>query len=242
MPPAVELHHCFWDRATAQCGPKAVGNFWKRRVEREVQGMKFPALSLIDSLGYLSLNLLRDLLHCVIVTSQVYELAWFLNRNSKNEEFWNGWIGTHDEELRRFESVAFLLAQTWFQCDLSEAAEGELKRLPLSTRRWFEVAATTPSPMGWMRPSRDGIWLHSSLLAASAEKRRLILARLFLKRHHPVDAAIANWVPNSSPRELTFSRKYGRYSMHLLARITGRLSTLPSTLWHGLCWRWAARS
>ena len=242
MPLAVELHHCFWDRATAQCGPKTVNDFWDRRVERELQEIKFSALSPIDSLGYLSLNLLRDLLHCVIVTSQVYELAWFLHRNSKNEAFWNRWIISHDDELRRFESVSFLLAASWFQCDLSRAAEEEVKRLPLSTRRWFEVTATAPSPMGWMQPSKDGIWLHSSLLASPAEKRRLILGRLFPRRVFPVDAAIANWVPNSSPGEQSLLRKYSEYFVHVLARVARRIATIPSTLWHGLCWRWAARS
>lgn len=242
MPLAVELHHCFWNHATAQCGPKAVSNFWQRRVERQLEEIRFSALSPDDGLGYLALNLLRDLLHVVVVTSQVYELAWFLHDNARNEEFWNRWIEIHDDELRRFESISFLLAATWFQCDLSDAAMAEINRLPAGTRRWFEIEATSPSPMGWLRPNRDGVWLHSSLLASSAEKRRLVLGRLFPRRIFPVDAAIANWVPNSSPRETSALHKYSRYLAHLSVRGAQRISILPSTLWHGFCWWWAARS
>ena len=72
--------------------------------------ISFPALHPIDNLGYCALNLLRDLLRVSIVTSQVYELAWFLHHNARNEEFWKSWNRVHDSELRRLESVSFLLA------------------------------------------------------------------------------------------------------------------------------------
>ncbi len=97
MPLAIELHHSFWDYATARCGPEGVHDFWQRRVERRLEEISFSALCPIDSLGYVALNLLRDLLRGTgIVTGQVYELAWFLHRNSRNEEFWNSWTELHD--------------------------------------------------------------------------------------------------------------------------------------------------
>jgi hypothetical protein len=242
MPLAVELHHCFWDQKTARCGPRAVENFWERRVERQLEEIKFAALHPVDSLGYLALNLLRDLLYVVIVTSQVYELAWFLHRNANNHEFWNRWTEIHDEELRSFESVSFLLAATWFHCDLPEAVEVEINRLAVGTRRWFEIKSTSPSPMGWMRPSHDGIWLHSSLLTSTREKRQLVVGRLLPRRVLPVDAAIANWTPNSSPGEKSGLRNYSQYFAQLFARGIRRLWVLPTTLWHGFCWWRSARS
>ncbi len=242
MPLAIELHHSLWDYATARCGPEGVNDFWQRRVERRLEEISFSALCPIDSLGYVALNLLRDLLRGTgIVTAQVYELAWFLHRNSCNEEFWNSWAELHDGELRRLESVAFLLAMTWFHCDLPEAVEAEIARLPLGTLRWFESPATCPSPMGWLRPNKDRIWLHVSLLETTAERRKVVFDRL-LPRILPVDAAIASKMPNSSSTEESVSYKYSRYIVYLLTRVTYHLWILPTTLWHGFCWWRSARN
>jgi hypothetical protein len=241
MPLAVELHHCFWDRAAVRCGPEGDILFWQRRIGRRLEEISFPALHPIDNLGYCALNLVRDLLRVGIVTSQVYELAWFLHRNSRNDEFWNGWVQVHDEEVRRLESVSFLLARTWFHCDLSETAQAEIRRLPVSTRRWFEIEATSPSPMGWMRPNKDAIWLHSSLMRSAAEKRRIVFGRLLPRRVLPVDTAIANRVANSSPNEEKGWHNYSQYFVYLFARVGYHLKILPTTLWHGFCWWRAAR-
>jgi hypothetical protein len=236
MPLSVELHHCFWDRGAVRCGPESDTPFWQRRIGKRLEEFSFPALHPIDNLGYCSLNVLRDLLRVGIVTSQVYELAWFLHHNSRNEEFWKDWSRLHDEELRRLQSVSFLLATTWFHCDLSEAAQEEVQRLPLSTRRWFELDATSPSPMGWMRPTKDAIWLHSSLMKSSADKRRVVFGRLLPQRVLPVDAAIANRVPNSFANEEPAWSNYIRYLVYLFVRVGYHVKILPSTMWHGFCW------
>jgi hypothetical protein len=241
MPLAIELHHCLWNHAAARCGPESLNDFWERRVARRMEEISFSTLCPIDNLGYLALNLLRDLLRAGIVTSQVYELGWFLHRNSHNKEFWDSWMVMHDRELRRLESVSFLLAKTWFHCDLPEAVETEIEHLPVGTRRWFEFHATSPSPMGWLRPNKDRAWLHSSLLESAAEKRKVVLERLF-PRVLPVDAAIATRVPNSSPMEESVSHRYSRYVVYLFTRVTYHLWALPTTLWHGFCWWWSART
>jgi len=248
MPLSVELHHCLWDHAAARCGPEDLTAFWERRVERQLEEITFSALSPIDNLGYIALNLLRDLLRLGIVTSQVYELAWFLHANAHNEEFWTRWAETHDEELKRLESVSFLLAATWFGCDLADVVSAEIERLPVGARRWFDLPATSPSPLGWLRPSKDGLWLHTSLLASASEKRRLILRRLLPRRVRPVNVVVAEAVPNpsssgSGTSSTTSVWHHSRhYSVYLLARAKYHLGILPSTLWHGLCWWWSARN
>jgi Uncharacterised nucleotidyltransferase len=242
MPLAIELHHSLWDYATARFGPEDLPDFWQRRIERTLEEINFSALCPTDSLGYLALNLLRDLLRGTgIVTSQVYELAWFLHRNSRNKEFWNSWTDMHDGELRRLESVSFLLARTWFDCDLPEAVEAEIERLPLGTQRWFESPATCPSPMGWLRPNKDRVWLHSSLMETPAAKRKIVFDRL-LPRVLPVEAAIASKIPNNSSTEESASHRHSRYVVYLFTRAIYHLWILPTTLWHGFCWWWSARS
>jgi hypothetical protein len=242
MPLAIELHHSLWDSAIERFGPQGIADFWHRRVERRLEEISFSALCAIDSLGYLALNLVRDLLRGTgLVTSQVYELAWFLHRNSRDKEFWNCWTEMHDGELRRLESVSFLLARTWFDCDLAEAVETEINRLPLGTRRWFDSPDTRPSPMGWLRPNKDRIWLHISLLETGAEKRNVIFDRL-LPRVLPLDAAIASKVPNNAPTDASPSYTYYRYILYLLIRASYHLWVLPTTLWHGFRWWRSAKS
>jgi hypothetical protein len=241
MPLTVELHHSFWDRADARCGPQSMNPFWQRRIARTLEEIRFDALNPIDSLGYAALNLLRDLLRIPVVTSQAYELAWFLHHHSRNDDFWASWWGMHDDELKRLEAVSFLLAKTWFECDLSEVAEAEIEKLPVATRRWFETPATSPSPMGWLRPNKDGVWLHASLLDSAAEKRKLLFRRLLPARILPVGAAIANRIPNSSPETDSSLHNYTRYLAYLFARVTHHLRFLPITLWHGFCWWRSAR-
>lgn len=242
IPLSVELHHSLWDRAAVRFGPHSLSGFWQRRVVRRLEEMTFSALNPIDSLGYAALNLLRDLLRVGIVTSQVYELAWFLHHNSSNEGFWNRWTQMHDDELRHLESVSFLLASTWFDCDLSEQARAEVGRLSADTRHWFGSPATSPSPMGWLRPNKDGVWLHSSLMESPAEKRRVVLGRLFPRTVLPVDAAIAFSTANSFPNEQSATRNHSQYLLYLFARFTYHLKVLPLTLWHGLCWKWSGRT
>jgi hypothetical protein len=241
MPVAVELHHCFWDREWAACGPEDLNHFWDRRVERRLEEITFSALSPIDNVGYLALNLLRDLMRIPIVTSQVYELAWFLHRNSGDNPFWSGWVDLHDEELRRFESISFLLASSWFHCDLPPVVEAEIERLPVSTKRWFEHPATAPSPMGWLRPSKDGLWLHSSLLPSAAAKRKLLFRRLFPGRPRPVNVVMADSMPNRSLPSVSIWRASRQYLAYLFTRVSYHLRFLPPTLWHGFCWWRAAR-
>jgi hypothetical protein len=95
--------------------------------------------------------------------------------------------------------------------------------------------------MGWLRPNKDRIWLHASLLRTGAEKRKVFFDRL-LPRVLPMDAAIAGKVPNSSAAQEPDSFQYSRYLIYLVTRMTYHLRILPTTLWHGFCWWWSART
>jgi hypothetical protein len=243
MPLSVELHHCLWDYAAVRCGPQDLSRFWERRVVRQLEEITFPALDPVDSLGYLALNLLRDLLRLSILTSQVYELAWFLHQNSDNSEFWRCWSAEHDEELKRVESVSFLLAKTWFHCDLPGAVAEQIERLPVGARSWFELAATSPSPMGWMRPTKDAVWLHSTLISSAAEGRRVVLNRLFPRRPHPVNVVVAEKTLEGSlsKSKVSWSERAHQYLVYLVARVSYHLGLLLPTLWHGVRWWWSCK-
>jgi hypothetical protein len=242
MPLGIELHHCFWDYSWARCGPENLDEFWHRRIPRQLEDISFSALAPVDNVGYLALNLLRDLMRIPLITSQVYELAWFLHHHAHDDAFWKQWTEWHDEELRRFESIPFLLASIWFRCDLPQAVVEEIERLPLSTRRWFVHPATAPSPMGWLQPSKDGLWLHSSLLPTRAAKRDLVFRRLFPRRPRPVNVVVADASPNQPSSNASLWQTSRQYARYLSKRVSYHLRFLPPTLWHGFRWWRSARN
>ena len=61
MPPAIELHFCLWNERTSRLSVPQVKEFWERRTERKIGDLKFPCLSPIDHLGFLTLHILRNL-------------------------------------------------------------------------------------------------------------------------------------------------------------------------------------
>jgi hypothetical protein len=241
MPLSIELHHCLWDYPAVRCGPKDLSRFWERRVVRQLEDITFPALCPVDNVGYVALNLLRDLLRLSVLASQVYELAWFLHENSHNHEFWMRWTAEHDEELKRVESVSFLLAVSWFHCDLPEAVAEEIERLPVGARRWFELPATSPSPMGWMGPTKDAVWLHSTLISSASERRRIILKRLFPRRARPVNVVVAERMLEASLPKPSLSECVHQYLAYVSARVNYHLRLVAPTLWHGLRWWWSCK-
>jgi MFS family permease len=237
MPLSIELHKCFWDREAARFGPESLSDFWKRRIERQLEDLRYPGLCPADNLGYSALNVLRDLLRAGLIVSQVYELAWFLHYNSSDEQFWKDWREVHDDELRRLESISFLLASTWFSCDLPVAVQIEIERLPVTVRRWFDICSTSPMRTG-IFPNKDGVWLHSALLKSPTEKRSLIRERLFPPAP-PVNAAIPNPLAKSVPSGRAQSHSYLEGFVKLVSRSTYNLRVLPHTLTHGFRW-WLA--
>src|SRR6478672_5791983 len=45
MPISFELHHSFWNEKVLRLRPKGLDQFWIRRVERQLDGLSFPALN-----------------------------------------------------------------------------------------------------------------------------------------------------------------------------------------------------
>jgi hypothetical protein len=97
MPPAVDLHFCFWNPMTTRLPIKGVNEFWRRRIHRRIGDLSFPTLSPIDHLAFNALHVVRDLQRGDWVIHHAYELAWFLDTHADDEIFWQTWVTCHDD-------------------------------------------------------------------------------------------------------------------------------------------------
>lgn len=233
MPVSFELHFCFWNTETLRLAPTGLEQFWERRVERRVDSISFPALNCVDSLAYGALNCLRDLLRGTPSAFQVYELAWFLHASAEDAAFWEGWRAGLDPALRRFAAISFRLARDWFACRLPREVAMEIGRLPPRVLHWLEQCAE-PLRSRHLHPNKDGMWLHLRLLESKADRRDILLERLFPTRPpaRQADRASADaGQPEGSRLQPIGAR--AQYLARVAARLVHHAALLPATLWRG---------
>jgi MFS family permease len=235
MPLAVEIHFRFWNGAMERLPAVGIEEFWNRRTVAEVLGLNLPVLRLPDALGYASLHLLKHILQGSGRPFHAYEVAWFLDSHAGDDQFWREWRALHPPELRRLEAVSFRLAQEWFGCKLSPAAQEEAERLPAATQAWFEEFAT--SPAGRLFHSRkDELWLHLSLLESRRDALSVVRRRLLpLRLPGPVDAI---YIPESEMNWHRRALKGLRWAAYSAKRLRHHAASLPYTARSGVRWWW----
>ena len=145
MPPAVDLHFCFWNPLNTRFSVKGVDEFWERRIQRQIGDLSFPALCPIDHLAFHALHVLRDLQRGDWVIHHVYELAWFLDSHADDEVFWRTWEACHDDSLRSLQAISFWLAREWFNCRCASSSRSRDVQRFLD--RWRDGSRDFPNPL-----------------------------------------------------------------------------------------------
>lgn len=230
IPPSVDLHFQLWDASTERFEAPGIEQFWPRRIREE----GLPVLDPADRLGYAALHLLRHLLRSSVRACHVYELAYFLQNHSDDENFWNRWQELHPEALSQLEAVSLRFAAGWFGCRLPVAVSDQIECLPEGVASWFERYGASPVE-ALFHPNKHELWLHFALLDSARDRCRIFLRRLFpLTLPGPVDAAS---IPENQMTWRLRMRKRIKYAMHLVERTAYHARTLPATLWHGLIWQ-----
>ncbi len=225
IPISLELHFRLWDQATEQFEPSGLDQFWERRESRTLEGLSFTALHLVDAVGYASLHLLRHLLRGDVKPFHIYELASLLHQTTESESFWSKWTEWHDPSLRQLEAICFSLAHRWFDCRLSPAASQEIASLPPEVTRWLDLCAFSPL-MHLVRPNKDELWLHWSLLASPRARWSMLQRRLIPPvPPGPVDAV---HIPESEITWRIDLRRRWRYLSYAASRVLHHLAALPS--------------
>ncbi len=244
LPICVELHFRLWDQQGLHVGPKNLDEFWFRRVERKLDDITFPSLSLVDGLGYFSLNVLRDLLRGMLRTHNLYELARFLHKNADNAPFWQNWSELHEEPVRSLQAIVFRLAAHVFACQVPGEVEQEINRMPAAVNAWFERYGDSPLD-GQFYPNKDLVWLHLSLLESSHDKRDVLLKRLFPRRITPANAPYIEKNPvvaqTGQTGQISPLRRRVKHLGYVASRMTYHARILPPTLWRGARWWLAAK-
>jgi hypothetical protein len=227
IPLSVELHFRLWDEETEGFAAPGIEQFWSRRAQQNLDGRPHLALHPADALGYTALHLLRHLLRGDVHAANIYELAWFLNRNTANDEFWNCWRDLHGPELRRLQALCFRLAAAWFDCRLSPIAQAEVDALERPIRRWFDECAASPVE-AFFRPNKDELWLHLCLLDSSRKKLSVLRRRLFPTRlPGPLDSV---FIPAERMTWGLKLRKRWQYGRYVVGRAAFHLRALLPTL------------
>jgi len=235
-PVSFELHSCFWNATIMHFCPSGLDQFWSRRGEQQLDGIRFPALNPVDNLAFTSLNVLRDLLRGWPTAEQIYGLARFLHTNANNHQFWREWRELHDDSLRRLEAISFRLAFGWFACRVSDRVQEEIDRLPTAVEIWFRDFGNSSQNSRFPR-NKGGLWLHLTLLESFTDKMSVLARRLVSFPTKIPTFASAN-IQNSSKSETSgphrlLSRTV-KYLSWFLSRTIYQLSMLPTALGRGL--------
>jgi len=144
MPPGVDLHFCFWNPATTFLSVPGVNDFWRRRMNRQIGGLSFPALS-PPTISPLTRSTFFAI--CSAGTgSYTTSTSWHVSFRTmqKMRTFWQTWTAIHDDSLRGLQAIAFWLAREWFNCNWARAVDLEVSRIPRPVRQWLDRFSQSP--------------------------------------------------------------------------------------------------
>jgi MFS family permease len=232
-PLSIELHFRLWDKQTERFAPRGIDCFWERRQSRELEGLRFTELHLVDTIAYSTLHALRHLLRGDPRLCNFYELACLLQRRADDEPLWDAWLDLHDESLRRLEAICFALAQRWFGCRLPEAAAEEIVGLSPDVTRWLETFSWSPVA-GLFRPNKDEMWLHGALLDSRRDRVAVVRRRLLPERLPGPGGSVH--VPDDQKTWRVRLQGHFRYLQYAVSRVGHHARALPSVIGSAIRW------
>ncbi|HKV49464.1 MAG TPA: MFS transporter [Candidatus Acidoferrales bacterium] len=239
MPVSIELHHCFWNTRAFRFGVEVEREFWERRVDRCLDGLIFPALSLQDNLTHSALQLLRDCLQDATSPAKLYQLARFLHLTRNDDAFWGLWSELESDQLSQMAAISFRAAKDVFACEMNEAADKEVRLLPGAINKWFECFGRAIFDRRLHRP-QAGIWLHLALVEAAADRRALAIKHFLPYRPISLEAfADRDTVKSVRPAAGSIRRKRAQ---HLRMHAFGRARAFCPTLVQGLRYWWNTKN
>lgn len=178
MPVSIDLHFCLWNDASSLIGIPEVKRFWTRRVIRQFDDFSFPALNVVDQLGYFALHILRGIFLGDWIVHHVRELAVFLHHHVEDVSLWTQWEKTHSVHQRNLEAIAFSLAEKWFSCTLPQRVRQQVDSLPAVQKGWIERFGGSPL-QGMFRRTKDGKLLQLLLAESWAAKQEVLRRAVF---------------------------------------------------------------
>lgn len=232
IPLSIDLHFRFWDPETERLPATGVGEFWERRVERAIDGRRVFELEPADRLAYAALHSLKHLLRGSLRLYHIYEVACFLHNRKEDAEFWARRNFLHSTELRRLESVVFLLAEKYF------GARTPGESLPQDVMDWFDRYGWSPVE-ALVQPNKHELFLHLSMLHGWQDNWKVLRRRLLPARLPGHVEAVM--VPKQEMTIRLWFRKWVRYFAWLASRFYFHARLLLPTLWALARWQFGRR-
>jgi MFS family permease len=230
LPIPVDLHYELWDKALERFAGPNEKDIWQRRVPALLDDQLVTTLDLADTLTFAALHLMMHLLHGDLRLQRAWEIAYFLEHHARDDAFWCRWNRLYKADVRRTQSIVFLLASYWFRCRLPDAIAEESNRLPDEIQMWMDRYRFSPIQSLFF-PNKDELWLNLALVPSLGDKVRVAARRLF-----PVQAALASNSrqtsgKSDSPGLLDRARLFAGRARH-------HVTLLPITSLQGLQWWW----
>jgi len=187
IPRGVELHFQLWGSDFELLPIQTLDKVWERSCSQMLGSITAPTLCQEDLLFYVTLHAFRHLLRNDLRLSHLHEIAFFLQRTSDQDPFWEGVIArvTQCPNTTKMVATTFELARVLFGPALSSTVRHFIKRhLPATAGSWVRAYGRTGA-IHCYRKNRNALLLHLSLIENNARRWALLRQRL-LPRHLPL--------------------------------------------------------
>lgn len=211
IPMAVELH----------------SRLWNSEFECLAPAYPEPHGSLAGQLAGLVLHLMRHVFRGNLTLSHVFELAWFLDHHSDDQEFWEDWR-KNDPVLQKLAAAAFAIAARVFQCRLPAVSA------PHAATVWVQRFGL--SVIEQDRAGKCQVLLQLALIPSWKDRLRILRRRLLpMNLPGPIDGVYL------TPDKLTLTRRMlrvWRRARYVAGRAWYHLRSLPGFVRALALWTW----
>jgi hypothetical protein len=178
LPIPIDLHYRLWDSDMERFPGLEESELWSRRTFAPLDGHELPVLDPADAVAFSAFHLLMHLLHGDLRLQRAWEIAFFLENHSADEDFWDRWAGLYSASVLSTQVIVFLLVHSWFECKLPPLVVARARELSYTTTLWIQHFGFSPITSLFV-PNKDELWLNLSLVKNRPDKLRIALRRLF---------------------------------------------------------------
>jgi predicted MFS family arabinose efflux permease len=230
LPIPIDLHFSLWDEKMEGIPGPGECDLWDRRRTLLLEGRLIQVLDLTDALAFAALHLMMHLLHGDLRLQRAWELAYFIQARTDDDDFWRRWRSLHSGESGQLQLISFMLVCRWFGCRRPRLLEKE-NWLPEDVLLWLDRFGFSPVENLFV-PNKDEVWLNLCLLKSFRGK-----ARVFLRRLLPLQAMAGGSGPQQDGQSNNGSAAFLR-AHSLLSRCAYHMRTTPPLFIRGIEWWW----
>jgi putative nucleotidyltransferase-like protein len=209
IPRAVELHFQLWDSEFDRIPIRTLDNVWRDSQLATFHTVWVPVLSREHRLLHCVLHAFRHLLRNDLRLSHLYEIAYFLHRRSKNDNFWPGFLNSLSccRPSCRATAALFELACRIFGSEPQPIVSQFINQhLTPGADLWIEKYGLRES-IHCYRRSKSALFLHLDFVEGLAGKG-VVMRRKLIPRHLPLSSF---GVPKSAKRQNGMVRGSNRF-------------------------------